>query len=185
MSRVGKKPIVIPAGVDVTMDGSLVRVSGPKGELSETLHPTVRASVVEEDGARVVQVTVTDPSVSTQAAQWGTARALLQNMVTGVTAGFSRQLEVNGVGFRVNMKGKDLVLNLGFSHDVPFGIPEGIQAAVEGNVITISGSSRQRVGEIAAQIRRLRKPEPYKGKGIKYVGEVIRRKAGKAQKAGE
>lgn len=185
MSRVGKKPITIPAGVDVTIDGQIVRVKGLKGELTETLHPSVQASVSEQDGTRVVNITVASPDNSGQAAQWGTARALVQNMVTGVTEGFSRQLEVNGVGFRVNTKGKDLVLNLGFSHEVPVTVPEGIQAVVEGNVITLSGVSKQRVGEIAAQIRRLKKPEPYKGKGIKYVGEVIRRKAGKAQKSGE
>lgn len=185
MSRVGKKPILIPSGVDVTIDGSTVRIKGPKGELSQTINPAVQVILSHEDNNTIVSLTVADPSDSTQAAQWGTARAILQNMVLGVVHGFNRQLEVNGVGYRVNMQGKNLVLNLGFSHDVPVKIPNGIEALVQGNMITISGADKQQVGEVAANIRKLKKPEPYKGKGIKYVGEVIRRKAGKAQKSGE
>lgn len=185
MSRVGKKPIVIPAGVDVSIDGQVVRVKGPKGQLQETLNGRVRVAVTEEEGAKVISLNVLDEDDTFDQAQWGTARALVQNMVLGVTEGFAKQLEVNGVGYRVNMQGKNLLLNLGFSHDVPVLIPAEVEASVEGNVITLKGANKQLVGEIAAGIRRLRKPEPYKGKGIRYVGEVVRRKAGKAQKSGE
>ncbi len=185
MSRVGKKPILIPAGVDVTVDATTVRVKGPKGELTQTFTPRVSIALGEEDGARVVIVSVADETDKASRAQWGTVRAIIQHMVQGVTEGFVRQLEINGVGYRVNMKGKDLLLSIGFSHDVPFAIPAGIEAIVEGNIITIKGADKQMVGEVTANIRKLKKPEPYKGKGIKYVGEVIRRKAGKAQKSAE
>lgn len=183
MSRVGKKPIVIPTGVDVVMDGTTVNVKGPKGELTQTFTPRVSIALGEEEGQRMIFVTVADETDKASRAQWGTVRAIIQHMVDGVTAGFARQLEINGVGYRVAMKGKDLSLTIGFSHDVPFKIPAGIEASVEGNVITIKGADKQLVGEITANIRKMKKPEPYKGKGIKYVGEVIRRKAGKAQKA--
>lgn len=185
MSRVGKKPIVIPTGVDVILDGSSVRVKGPKGELNQTFTSRVNISLGEEDGARVVLISVDDETDKSTRAQWGTVRAIIQHMVTGVAEGFNRQLEVNGVGYRVNMQGNNLLLAIGFSHDVPFAIPANIEASVEGNIVTIKGADKQLVGEIAANIRKLKKPEPYKGKGIKYVGEIVRRKAGKAQKAGE
>ncbi len=185
MSRVGKKPILIPSGVEVSVDGQTIRVKGPKGELVQEVNGRVQLSLSEEDGERVVLVSVTDTEDTFDRAQWGTARALVQNMVQGVTEGFSRQLEVIGVGYRVNMQGKNLLLNLGFSHDVPVQVPTGVEASVEGNVITIKGADKQLVGETAAGIRKLRKPEPYKGKGIRYVGEVVRRKSGKAQKSGE
>lgn len=183
MSRVGKKPIIIPVGVDVTIDGTTVKVKGPKGELTQTFTPRVSIAIGDEDGQRIVFVTVADETDKASRAQWGTVRAIIQHMVEGVTTGFVKQLEINGVGYRAAMKGKDLSLTIGFSHDVAFSIPTGIEASVEGNVITIKGADKQRVGEIAANIRKLKKPEPYKGKGIKYVGEMIRRKAGKAQKA--
>lgn len=185
MSRVGKKPIVVPAGVDVTLDGSTVHVKGPKGELRQTFTSRVSIALGEEEGQRVVLVTVANETDKSSRAQWGTVRAIIAHMVQGVTEVFVRQLEINGVGYRVSMKGKDLALTIGFSHDVPFVIPEGIVASVEGNIITIKGADKQMVGEVTANIRKLKKPEPYKGKGIKYVGEVIRRKAGKAQKSAE
>ncbi len=185
MSRVGKKPILIPSGVDIAIDGTTVRVKGPKGELTQTFTPRVSIALGEEEGARAVLVTVADETDKATRAQWGTVRAIIAHMVEGVTQGFVRQLEINGVGYRVNMKGKDLSLTIGFSHDVAFVMPAGIEVSVEGNVITIKGADKQKVGEVAANIRKMKKPEPYKGKGIKYVGEVVRRKAGKAQKAAE
>ncbi len=185
MSRIGKKPIVIPTGVEVSMDDATLHVKGPKGTLTQTVNGRVQITFGEEDGKRVVLVSVLDTQDTFDRAQWGTARALIQNMVHGVTEGFSRQLEVNGVGYRVNMQGKNLLLSLGFSHDIPVQIPADVEVIVDGNVITLKGADKKLVGEMAAQIRRLRKPEPYKGKGIRYVGEVVRRKAGKAQKSGE
>ena len=183
MSRIGKQPVVIPNNVTVSVQGQTVTVKGPKGELVQEFNPAVKIVLKEEEGIKTIVVTVADETDKFVRAQWGTARAILQNMVKGVVEIFSSQLEVNGVGYRVNMKGKDIVLNIGFSHDVPFIIPQGIEALVEGNLITIKGADKHLVGEVAANIRRIRKPEPYKGKGIKYVGEVVRRKSGKAQKA--
>lgn len=185
MSRVGKKPVIIPQGVEVSIDGQKVVVKGPKGELNHSFNELVQIVATEEDGQNTVVVRIADEEDRLQKAQWGTARSVLANMVKGVTEGFEKKLEVNGVGYRVSLSGKTLVLNVGYSHEVRFELPEGISAAVEGNVITISGSSAQLVGETAARIRKVRKPEPYKGKGIKYIDEVIRRKAGKAAKAGE
>lgn len=187
MSRVGKKPIVIPAGVDVVIEGQTVHVKGPKGTLATTLNAAVTASLVPAENGTEVVFHV-DPSMETHAdtrAQWGTARANVANLVKGVTEGFVKKLEVNGVGFRVNVSGRMLVLNIGFSHEVKVEFPEGVQAAVEGNVITITGADKHLVGEFADRVRSIRKPEPYKGKGIKYSDEVVRRKAGKAQKAAE
>lgn len=184
MSRVGKKPIIIPQGVEVTIDGQSVSVKGPKGSLSRVMHPLVSVSLEEKDGAKQMNVSVADETEKVNRSQWGTARTLIANMVKGVTEGFSKKLEVNGVGYRVNMIGKNLNLVVGYSHDVPVIMPEGITAVVENNTITISGCDNEVVGEIAANIRKIRKPEPYKGKGIKYSDEVIRRKAGKSQKAG-
>lgn len=183
MSRIGKKPIVIPANVEVSIHGNAVKVKGPKGELSKEFNSCVRIETKEEAGVKNVVLTVEHETDSNERAQWGTARAILQNMVKGVVEPFSEQLEVNGVGFRVQMRGKDLVLNIGFSHEVVFKIPAGIEASVDGNIITIKGADKHLVGETTANIRKLKKPEPYKGKGIKYIKEVVRRKAGKAQKA--
>ncbi len=180
MSRVGKKPVAIPAGVEVKFDNGTVSVKGPKGTLTQTVDP--RAKVAVEGGE--VTVTVADPENVKQRALWGLYRRLIGNMVIGVTAGFQKQLEINGVGFKVSLAGKNLKLDVGFSHDVDFAVPADVGVAVEKNVITITGIDKQRVGEISAQIRRIKKPEPYKGKGIKYMDEVIRRKAGKAAKAG-
>lgn len=184
MSRVGKKPIIIPSSVEVSIDEQTVRVKGPNGALEETLNSSVQVVLVEEDGKKEIHIQVQNPENKFERAQWGTARSLVQNMVQGAVESFERKLEVNGVGYRVNMQGKNLLLNLGFSHDVPVEIPEGVVAFVEGNIISIKGANKQIVGETAAKIRRLRKPEPYKGKGVKYIEEVIRRKSGKSQKAG-
>ncbi len=185
MSRVGKKPIQIPSGVDVKIEGQTVTVKGPKGELTREINPVVKIALEEVEGGKVVTVAVENESVKNERSQWGTARSVISNLVQGVTEGYEKKLEVNGVGYRVNMSGNKVVLNVGYSHEVPFELPEGVAGAVDGNVITISGADKQIVGEVAANIRKVRKPEPYKGKGIKYIDEVIRRKAGKSQKAGE
>jgi large subunit ribosomal protein L6 len=183
MSRVGKKPILIPEGVEVTIDGKSIVVKGPKGSLSRIVHPLVSLALVDESGKKHIDVSVEDETEKINRSQWGTARTLIANMIKGVTEGFTKKLEVNGVGYRVNLAGNNLNLVVGFSHDVLFPLPEGITATVEGNIITIIGIDNEVVGEIAARIRKVRKPEPYKGKGIKYTDEVVRRKAGKSQKA--
>lgn len=185
MSRVGKKPILIPKGVDVTIDGQTVKVKGPKGELMETLNTAVQIALVQGEVGQEIQFVVKEQDEKFERAQWGTARALVANMIEGVTNGYSKKLEINGVGYRVNLQGKTLVLNLGFSHDVRVDLPVGLTAQVDGNALTILGISKQMVGSFADSLRKIRKPEPYKGKGIKYAEETIRRKAGKAQKAGE
>ena len=184
MSRVGKKLILIPQGVDVTIDGKSIVVKGPKGSLSRIVHPLVSLNMTEDAEGKHITVSVEDETEKVNRSQWGTARTLIANMIAGVTVGFTKKLEVNGVGYRVNVSGNILNLIVGYSHDVPFLLPEGITATVEGNVITIIGIDNELVGEIAARIRKVRKPEPYKGKGIKYTDEVVRRKAGKSQKAG-
>jgi len=185
MSRIGKKPILIPPGVDVTISDGLVGVSGPKGVLSRAFHVSVSVNVVDIEGGKGVVVTVRNPDAVHDRAQWGTARAILANMVAGVANGFTRSLEVNGVGFRVNVVGEKILMNLGFSHDVEFDLPQGVAAKTDKNVLILTGIDRELVGQTAARIRKLRVPEPYKGKGIKYTEETIRRKAGKAAKAGE
>ncbi len=179
MPRIGKQPVTIPDGVTVTIDGRSVEVKGKKGTLQRTFHE--RIHFAQADGQ--VTVTVDHPEEKTSRELWGTSRVLLQNMVLGVTEGFSKQLEVNGVGYRAEASGKKLTLNLGYSHPIVFAVPEGIETKVEKNVITVSGIDKQLVGQVAAQIRDFRKPEPYKGKGIKYIDEVIRRKAGKVVKS--
>lgn len=184
MSRIGKKPILIPPGVDVTVAGARVSVKGPKGTLECTLNAAVSVAIEDVDGGKCVVISVRNPDAVNDRAQWGTARAILANMVAGVTNGFTRSLEINGVGFRVNVQGQKVVLNLGFSHDVHFELPAGISAAADKNVLTVSGMDRELVGQTAARIRKLKVPEPYKGKGIKFTDETIRRKAGKAAKAG-
>ena len=180
MSRIGKKPIVLPAGVSAVIDGDLVKVKGAKGELEVKLPRVV--SVKEEAGA--LHVAVPDAEDSRQASYWGLSRTLINNAVIGVTEGYSKKLELNGVGFRVALKGADLGLALGFSHPVDFKAPAGIAFNVEANVITVSGIDKYIVGETAARIRALKPVEPYKGKGMKYVGEYVRRKAGKVAKSG-
>jgi large subunit ribosomal protein L6 len=175
MSRIGKNPVPIPAGVHVELAGEMLNVSGGKGKLSLSICPEVSASVA--DGA----VTITPKDESKRArSMWGTTRALVNNMVTGVSTGFTRTLEINGVGYRAAVQGKVLNLQLGYSHDIPYPIPDNIQIACERpTLIAISGADWQRVGQVAAEIRSYRPPEPYKGKGIKYSDETIRRKEGK------
>lgn len=175
-SRVGKKPIDIPSGVQVSREGASIRVKGPKGELS--FAPAYGVAV--EVGPK--EIVVTQVGGGKQAlALHGTTRAVLQNMVTGVTAGYSKTLEIVGTGYRAQMAGKKLTMQLGFSHPIEFDPPAGISIAVESPTkLHVSGFDKQLVGQVAAEIREFRPPEPYKGKGIKYAGEYIRRKAGKA-----
>ena len=175
MSRIGKEPIIIPQGVEVKLDKSLVNVKGPKGHLKVDLHPKIEIKI--EDGS--VQLSRIDNS-RTAREQWGLRRTLLNNAVTGVSQGFQKTLEVVGVGYKVDLQGSSIVLNVGYSHPVKIDLPKGIEGKVEKNKIVLSGIDKQAVGEFAAVIRRVRPPEPYKGKGIKYENEQIRRKAGKS-----
>ncbi len=177
MSRVGKMPITIPGGVTVAVDNDKIQVNGPKGSLEQAAMPGINVSQKEND----LVVERSDDERQTRA-KHGLMRSLLDNMVTGVSQGFEKKLEINGVGYRVQQQGADLKFNLGLSHDVVYKVPAGVQAAVEQNVITISGISKQLVGQVAAEIRALKKPEPYKGKGIKYADERIIRKSGKSGK---
>lgn len=176
MSRIGRMPIDIPAGVQVTLDNCVITVKGPKGELTRTLHPDMDVKI---DGN---VITVSRPSDdANHRALHGLTRALIANMVTGVTEGFKKELEIQGVGYRAQMKGSKLALTLGFSHPLELDAPEGISIACpSATQIVISGANKEHVGEFAAKIRSYREPEPYKGKGIRYVGEHVRRKAGKA-----
>lgn len=178
MSRIGKNPVVIPAGVDVKIDGQAVSVKGPKGELALLVSEPI--SVVAEDGS----ILVTRPNDERRnRSLHGLSRTLVANLVTGVTTGYVTKMEIFGVGYRVQLKGKDLEFALGYSHPVPIEAPEGITFAVESPTkFSISGIDKQLVGQIAANIRRLRRPDPYKGKGIRYEGEQIRRKVGKTGK---
>ncbi len=178
MSRIGKKPVPVPAGVEVKIDGSTVTVKGPKGELSQAFSPVI--SIALEEG----QVVVTRPNDEREARSLhGLTRTLINNMVVGVTEGYVKKLELHGVGYRAQLKGKNLELSLGYSHPVLVEPEEGITFEVPSNTqIVISGINKQRVGETAAVIRSKRPPEPYKGKGIRYEGEHVRRKLGKAAK---
>ena len=177
MSRIGRLPITVPAGVDVTIDGATVSVKGPKGQLNHEVAQPI--TVALEDGT----VTVSRPNDERESRSLhGLTRTLINNMIEGVTAGYEKQLEVVGTGYRVLAKGQDLEFALGYSHPVPVKCPEGITFKVEGNKVTVSGIDKQQVGETAANIRKLRRPDPYKGKGVRYAGEQIRRKAGKAGK---
>lgn len=180
MSRIGRKPVAIPSGVDVNIAERVVTVKGPKGTMKVDLHPHVRASVTPE---KTVVVEVEDAERIEDRALWGLFRKLIANAVEGVEKGFEKKLEFVGVGYRVSVSGNKVQMEVGFSHPVIFDLPEGIAAAVEKNVLTITGIDKHMVGEVAARIRRIRPPEPYKGKGIKYIDEVVRRKAGKAAKA--
>ncbi len=177
LSRIGKLPIEIPSGVTITVDSGDVTVEGPKGKLTQFITPAVNVKI--EDG--VFTVAPKDESKEARS-QHGLMRALVNNMVIGVTKGFEKKLEVNGVGFRVNGGGNSLEMSLGFSHPVKYQAPEGVELKVEKMNITVSGISKQQVGQVAAEIRSLKKPEPYKGKGIKYADETILRKAGKTGK---
>ena len=176
MSRIGRKPITVPSGVDVTIDGSLVRVKGPRGQLERTLH---RDMIIErEDGV----ITIKRPTDEGQhRALHGLTRTLVANMIDGVTTGFKKTLEIVGVGYRAENRPFGLQLALGYSHPIEYRAPEGITLrAVSPTVVEVEGANKEVVGQVAAEIRSLRPPEPYKGKGVKYQGEVIRRKAGKA-----
>jgi large subunit ribosomal protein L6 len=177
MSRIGKQPITIPSGVTITVDDDKVTVNGSKGSLEQFTMPGI--SIRQEEDTLLVE-RVNDERQNRS--RHGLMRSLINNMVTGVSQGFEKKLEINGVGYRVAQQGSDLKLNLGFSHDVIYKIPQGITASVDQNVITISGISKQQVGQVAAEIRALKKPEPYKGKGIKYSDERIIRKSGKSGK---
>ncbi|MGK6320985.1 50S ribosomal protein L6 [Sphingomonas sp. DT-204] len=175
MSRIGKRPVTVPAGVTATIEGGQLNVKGPKGTLALTLRDEI-SYTVGDDGITV------KPANDTKAARafWGMQRTLVQNLVTGVTEGFTKRLEITGVGYRANAQGRKLKLQLGYSHDVDLDVPEGVEVKTpDQTTVEISGSDKQKVGQFAAEIRQWRKPEPYKGKGIKYAGEYIFRKEGK------
>jgi len=175
MSRIGKKPVAVPSGITANVEGQTVKIKGPKGALQVVLHDDV---AVKLDGGEIK----VDPRFETKRArsQWGTSRTLIANLIAGVTKGFEQRLEINGVGYRASVQGKNLQIALGYSHDIVYPIPEGITIATPRPVeIVITGSDRQKVGQVAAEIRDYRPPEPYKGKGIKYAGERIFRKEGK------
>jgi large subunit ribosomal protein L6 len=179
MSRIGKLPIQVPAGVDVTIDGQAVAVKGPKGSLSHTVAAPIEI-VKGEDGALVVS---RPNDESRNRALHGLSRTLVANMITGVTTGFTKELEISGVGYRVQAKGSNLEFSLGYSHPILVEAPEGISFKVESPTkFSVEGIDKQQVGEVAANIRKLRRPDPYKAKGVKYAGETIRRKVGKAGK---
>jgi large subunit ribosomal protein L6 len=180
MSRIGRLPITVPSGVDVTIDGRNVTVKGPKGTLSRALHPDITVS--REDGTLVV----TRPTEQkTHKQLHGLTRTLVNNMVVGVTDGYRKGLEITGVGYRATLNGKKLTLNLGYSHPIEIDPPDGISFEVENPTrLAVVGIDKELVGQIAAKVRATRKPEPYKGKGVRYAGEYIRRKAGKAGKIG-
>ena len=177
MSRVGKLPIAIPSGVTITADPDFVTVAGSKGTLKQFTMPGVKVEVKDNEA-----IVTRDNDEAVNRSKHGLMRSLINNMVVGVSQGFSKKLEITGVGYRVNMQGADLKFNIGFSHDVIYKLPQGVTAALEQNIITVSGIDKQQVGQVAAEIRALKKPEPYKGKGIKYVGERILRKSGKSGK---
>ncbi|MBU1036618.1 50S ribosomal protein L6 [Patescibacteria group bacterium] len=178
MSRIGKKPIKIPEKTEVKVAGNIISVKGPKGILEQFIVPEISIEVKEGE----ILVNVKNSDKKKGRALWGLFRSLINNMVEGVVNGFSKQLEINGIGFKALVQGNNLVLNVGFSHPVNYVIPEGVSITVEKNIITVSGIDKQKIGQVAAEIRSIKKPEPYKGKGIKYLDEVIRRKAGKSVK---
>ncbi|MFH1098345.1 MAG: 50S ribosomal protein L6 [Candidatus Uhrbacteria bacterium] len=180
MSRIGRQPIEIIAGVSATIERERVIIRGPKGEVTVPIHSHVSVAM---DGGHLT-VTVVRPNAKEDKALWGLTARLLQNAVIGVTRGYERQLEVQGVGYRVEIKGNSLMFVLGYSHPVIFELPAGIAATIEKNIITLRGIDKQIIGEAAARIRLLRKPDAYHGKGIRYVGEIIRLKPGKAAKSG-
>ena len=174
MSRIGKKSILIPAGVEITIEGKNVSVKGPKGEACFKVSPEIE--VEKKEGKFFVSI-----NTETKLAKslWGLSRVMIANMIKGVTEGFGKKLEIQGIGFKAALEGENLVLSMGFSHPVKMKIPQGIKVTVEKNIINISGIDKELVGQFTANIRRIKPPEPYKGKGIRYVGEVVRRKVGK------
>ncbi len=174
MSRIGKKPISIPENVEVKVEDSKVTVKGPKGELSREIRPEIKVEIKDKE----ILVAPQKETKRTKAF-WGLTRALIANMIKGITEGFEKKLEIQGIGFRANLEGEDLVLYVGFSHPVKVKAPEGVKFSIEKNIITVSGIDIERVTQTAAKIRKTKPPEPYKGKGIRYVGEEVRRKVGK------
>jgi large subunit ribosomal protein L6 len=177
MSRIGKLPITIPSGVTITVDDDFITVNGSKGSLKQFTMPGIKVDVKDNE----LQVSRANDEAINRA-RHGLMRSLIANMITGVSDGFSKKLEINGVGYRVAQQGTDLKFNLGFSHDVIYKVPAGVQITVEQNTVTVTGIDKQQVGQVAAEIRSLKKPEPYKGKGIKYSDERILRKSGKSGK---
>lgn len=174
MSRIGKQEILIPTGVEVKVNGTKIEVKGPKGSLKMKALPEIL--IEKKDNA--IHFSPKNDDLKSKA-YWGLTRTLVSNMIEGVSKGFEKKLEINGVGFKVRVEGTKLILDVGFSHSVEIEAPEGIEFNTEKNVITVSGIDKELVGQVSAQIKRVRPPEPYKGKGIKYVGEIIRRKVGK------
>ncbi|MFH1509764.1 MAG: 50S ribosomal protein L6 [Candidatus Nealsonbacteria bacterium] len=174
MSRIGKKPIEIPVGVEVKLEGSKVTVKGAKGELSREFRPEVTIEMKDN----IISTSITSEEKLSKAL-WGLTRMLISNMIVGVSEGFEKKLEIQGVGYKAEIVGNKINLSMGYSHPVNLEIPEGLAAVVDKNIITISGINKENVGQFAANIRKVRKPEPYKGKGIRYVGEYVRRKVGK------
>ncbi|XOB41601.1 MAG: 50S ribosomal protein L6 [Candidatus Nealsonbacteria bacterium] len=174
MSRVGKKPILIPERVEIKIENQKVIIKGPKGELEREIRPEIRVELKE---GKIFVL----PKIETKKTKafWGLTRALLANAIEGVTAGYEKKLQIEGLGFRASLEGDNLVLQVGFTHPVKLKTPEGIKFSVEKNIITVSGINKELVGQVAAKIRKVKPPEPYKGKGIRYLGEVIRKKVGK------
>jgi len=184
MSRIGKQPIDLPQGVEAKIEGNTIVVKGPKGELKNNFDAMVEIKLKEEGGKKQIITSVAHPEELAEKTYWGTVRSIIAGMVQGVSQGFEKKLELVGVGYKVSVSGKEVNLDVGFSHSVKYQLPEGIEAKVEKNILSISGIDKQLVGQVAAEIRSIRKPEPYKGKGIKYIDEAVRRKAGKAAKTG-
>lgn len=180
MSRIGKKPISIPENVKIRMENNTVYVKGPKGELELSLPKFIKTEINENQ----LNVSVANPEDKKQRSCWGTFNVLISNMIQGVNQGFEKKLELVGIGYRAKTSDNKITFNIGFSHPVDFILPPGIKAIIEQNIITLQGIDKQLVGEMAARIRKLKKPEPYKGKGIKYIDEVIRRKSGKKAATG-
>jgi large subunit ribosomal protein L6 len=194
MSRIGKKPVIVPAGVTAELNDGILKIKGSKGELTQVVHPKVTIAISAAESGSEINVEVAKKEDKREKALWGLFRSLVQNMVEGVSNGYTKQLDVVGVGFKAEVRGQGLVLNLGFSHPIEFALPTGVEAKVEKDpakvgilqyqtTITLTGIDKQLVGQVAANIRELKKPEPYKGKGIKYSDETIIRKAGKVVKA--
>ena len=177
MSRIGQKPIVIPDKVELIIEGDSIIVTGPKGQLSQIKSELVECQIKDN----LCSLSRQDETKKAKS-EHGLMRSLINNMIIGVTDGFEKKLEIVGIGYRVRQSSSMLVFSLGFSHEIEFPIPEGVEATIEGSIITIKGMDKQQIGQIAASIRQLKKPEPYKGKGIRYQGEVVRRKAGKGAK---
>lgn len=194
MSRIGKKPVILPSGVTAELNNGILKIKGPKGELVQEVHPKVTVAITATETGGEINVDVAKKEDKREKSLWGLFRSLVQNMVDGVTTGYTKQLDIVGVGFKAEVRGQELILNIGFSHPVNFQIPAGIEVKVEKDAakvtilqyqttVTLTGIDKQVVGQVAANIRELKKPEPYKGKGIKYSDEIIVRKAGKVVKA--